>query len=107
MSAYIEVMVEGGCRAYLSASSFVGVLTMGGSPDEPASPERPLAIIMSSGETIQGVYGVSPNRIIFWVEGAKALAKATHRPMVVAYLDKIAEFESQVLQLFTGAVEDG
>lgn len=103
MSGYVEVMVRGNSRAFLAAGQIAGILTAAGSTaNTVATPEEPFAILMNSGETLHGVYGISPNRLMLYVEGVKAILRKTGRIVVVAYLDKQSEFEAQIAELFAG-----
>lgn len=97
MSAYIEVIVQGNCRAFLEANSIVGVLMSPACTGASiATTEQPLALIMRSGETLQGVYGISAERILLYAAGAKLLMREEGRLVVVAYLDQHAEFEAKI-----------
>lgn len=68
MSAFIEVRVIGDRRALIEAGSIAGIITSQDSRlDTIATAEKPLAIILRGGETVQ-VYGES---------GAMVIARAT------------------------------
>lgn len=97
MSGYIEVMVTGGCRAYIEAASVSGVITAKGADGSvPATAEATMSILLRSGEVLAGVYGVSPNRLLIHVDGVKLLAKRRVGYPVVAFLDSIEAFEANV-----------
>lgn len=97
MSAYLEVMIQGNCRAFLEANSIVGVMM---SPSctgsEMATREAPMSLIMRSGEVLAGVYGISAERILLYAAGAKMLMREEGRLLVVAYLDQHADFEAKI-----------
>lgn len=97
MSGYIELMITGNCRAYVEAGNIAGVLT---SPDmladKPATVEKPMSVLLRSGGTIPGVFGVSPNRLLIHIEGAKMLVRQQGRFVVVAYVDHIDKFEEEI-----------
>jgi hypothetical protein len=97
VSGYIELMIQGNCRAYVAASNIAGIIS---SPDMPAdsmaTADKPMSILLTNGSTIPGVYGVSPNRLLVHVEGAKLLIRKTGRLMLVAYIDLIDKFEEDI-----------
>lgn len=97
MSGYIEVMVTGNGRAFLEAGSVCGFLTSPGmASDTPATPEKPISVIMRGGDTLPGVYGVSAMKLMMRVEGVKLLMKERKRFCVVAFLDRIGDFEADL-----------
>lgn len=99
MSGYIEVMIRGNCRAYLKVDQIAGVLTASGATAETlATSEAPMSILLNSGETLEGVYGLTPNRLMLYVEGVKAVLRHSGRVIAVAYLDKAEEFEGLIAQ---------
>lgn len=107
MSGYVEVMVQGNCRAFISAGQIAGILSPPGADGQTvATPDTPLALIMNSGETLQGVYGISPNRLILNTEGVKALARKSGRIVMVAYLDSQEAFEAELQALFALGGDD-
>lgn len=57
-----------------------------------------MSILLNSGETLEGVYGLSPNRLMLYVEGVKAVLRRSGRVIVVAYLDKAEEFETMIAE---------
>jgi hypothetical protein len=96
VSAYLEVMIEGNCRAYLKADSLMGIITSpGASGDTVATPDEPLSLILS-GNTLPGVYGISPNRLMVHAAGAKMLLREEGKLAVVAYLDSHQDFENRI-----------
>lgn len=109
MSGFVEVMITGDCRAFLEASSIVGILTASGcSSDTPATSETPMSLIMRGGDTLPGVYGVSPTRLLVHIAGVKLLMRDRKRFSVVAYLDRLVEFETEIEEaLFGKANVDG
>lgn len=97
MSGYIEVMITGNRRAFVEAGSICGVITSTGmAPDTLATPEESISIIMRGGDTLAGVYGVSAMKLIAHVEGMKMVMKDSKAFCVVAFLDKIADFEADI-----------
>lgn len=100
MSGYVEVMIRGDCRAFLDASAVAGVITSKGcSGDTPGTADSPLSLIMRGGDILEGVYGVSPNRLLVHLAGVKLLLREQGRFCVVAYMDDIENFESQINDL--------
>ena len=97
MSAYIEVLIQGNCRAYLDAGSIMGVMT---SPDcsgeTPATVESPMTLIMRSGDTIPGVYGLSPNRLLLHAAGVRHIVRTQGRLLMVAYVDAQGDLEAAI-----------
>ena len=99
MSAFIEVMVVGGGRAFLEASSIMGIITAPGQlGDGLASPEQPMSLILRGGEVLPGVYGISPNRLILNMAGEKMILRQKGRLSVVAYIDQQADLEAQIAE---------
>jgi hypothetical protein len=97
VSAYVEVMIKGGCRAYLDAGSIMGILTStADNGDSMATPDAPLTLILRSGDTLPDVYGVSPNRLLLHAAGAKMIVREEGRLLMVAYLDKHEELEARI-----------
>lgn len=97
MSAYLEVMVAGNCRAFFEANSIVGVMMSPSCTGSSiATPEEPITLVMRSGEVLQGVYGISAERLLLYAAGAKLLLREEGRLLVVAYLDQHAEFEAKI-----------
>lgn len=107
MSGYVEVNVVGGCRAFICASDFAGVITPSGvNGSDMASTENPITILMKSGSVVEGIHGISPNRLIVYMEGVKLLLKRSSRDMMVCYIDARDEFEAD-LHLAVSGDEDG
>lgn len=107
MSAWVEVMVAENGRALLEATHIKGVLAFPGTgTDKMATPGEPITLIMASGETLPGVYGVSPDRLLLHIAGVKAILRSSGRLVVVAYLDSIPELEVQIGQALSGGRED-
>lgn len=108
MSAYIEVMVAGNCRALIEAAHIKGVLASPGArSDDLSTVESPMTLLMASGETLPGVYGISPDRLILYIAGVRALLRRTGRAVAVVYLDKAEEFEAELAHLIVGGRESG
>lgn len=97
MSAYVEVMVVGGARAYLDAGAIMGIIThtgLGGS--DMATADQPMTVILRSGDTISGVHGISPNRLLLNATGAREIVRKEGRLLLVAYLENQGELESRI-----------
>ena len=63
-SAFIEVLVKGDARALLEAGAIGGIITSPGQRmDTVATPEKPLAIMLRGGATLE-VYGLSGAELI-------------------------------------------
>lgn len=97
MSAYLEVMVAGNCRAFLEANSIVGVLMPPScTGSSVATADQPMSLVMRSGEVLEGVYGISAERLLLYAAGAKMLMREEGRLLVVAYLDQHSDFEAKI-----------
>lgn len=97
MSAYLEVLIKGDCRAYIEAGAIMGVINSPGcAADQMATSDTPLTLIMRSGDTISDVYGRSANRLLVHAAGAKMLLREEGRLCLVVYLDKLEEFEASI-----------
>lgn len=109
MSGYVEVMIEGNCRALIKESTIAGViLSPGMSSRDMATVEKPMSIMLPSGSTLAGVYGISAERLLVYAEGTKMILRKTGRPMICAYLDHAEKFEADLMScLPPGAVGDG
>ena len=103
MSAFIEVMIIGDRRAYIEASSVMGIITSPGmAGDGLASPDAPISLIMRGGDVLEGVYGVSPNRLILNMAGVRHLQRKDGRLCVVAYIDKQDDLDAQLAEILHG-----
>lgn len=99
MSAFVEVMIKGDARAYLEASSIMGIITSPGQAgDGLATPEAPISLILRGGEVLEGVYGISPNRLILNMAGVRMIQRQKGRICVVASLDQQDALEAQIAE---------
>lgn len=102
-SGYVELLAKGNSRVYLKASHIVGVATSSGcSGNTMATVEEPITVILSGGEVLEGVYGVSPNRLLLYSEGVQEIVRRTGRLLQVAYIDKREELEHDIAALLPG-----
>lgn len=107
MSAYVEVLIKDDVRAYIDAASIMGVITSPGATGETAAtPETPMSLIMRSGDTIPGVYGLSPTRLLLHAAGARAIVRNQGRLMMIAYIHAQGELEDMIHHLINPGVPD-
>jgi hypothetical protein len=100
---YVELLAKGNSRVYIKASHIIGVLTAQGCTGETqATSDKPLTVILSGGESLEGVYGVSPNRLLLHSEGVQEVVRRTGSMIKIAYIDKHEELESQIARLLDG-----
>ena len=107
MSAFVEVMVVGGARAYLDAASIMGIVTSNGQAGaDMATADQPMTVILRSGDTIAGVHGISPNRLLLNATGARMIVRRENRLLLVAYLENQPELEAMIDQyLHAGPID--
>lgn len=107
MSGWIEFLARGNCRAFLEASHIKGVMTPDGlGADDVATPEATLTLLTGSGESIEGIYGVSATRLLFRIAGLKVLMAHTGTRHAVVYLDNASTFDAKVADIMMGSQGD-
>lgn len=58
-----------------------------------------MSLLMRSGDTLEGVYGISPNRLMVHMAGVKMILREEGRLCVVGYADSRVELEDQIAHL--------
>jgi hypothetical protein len=88
VSAYIEVRIKGDRRAFIEAGSIAGIVTSDtGRVDTVATAEKPIALILRGGETLE-VYGESPAVILARCTRIRAFVKHFGLPLRADLLDR-------------------
>lgn len=97
MTAWVEVLIKGNVRAYIDSSAVAAILTSPSqTSDFQATADEPMSLVMRGGDVLEGIYGISPDRLMLNLAGVKMIERADGRIVVVAYLDQQADLEAQI-----------
>ena len=84
MSAYLELMVSGGHLACLDARSVVAIIyPKGGDASTVATPSASMTVVLSGGETMPPVFGLSGDDLLVACAYARAKLKESEGPLVI------------------------
>lgn len=94
MPGYVELHAVGNCRVYLGSSDFAGLMTPDGlGSTDRATADTPISVILKSGSTIDGIHGISPAKLLVYMEGVRLVTKHTGRPLYIVFIDERESFE--------------
>ena len=94
MPGYVELHAVGNCRIYLGASDFAGLMTPDGlGSTDKATADSTISVILKSGATIDGIHGISPAKLLVYLEGVRVVTKALNRPLYIVFIDERDSFE--------------
>lgn len=99
MSAFIELNMLGDHRVYVEASSIKGIISsVGMDSSAMATPDCPMNIVLQGGDLLEGIYGVSPWKLVLYVAGArKVLQLSKTKIAMLITIDNRSEFENEIV----------